>query len=58
MKHGNGTWKDPEGLPSTSSLTALFGAAYATLTGCTLKIVHNPDFLLEKAVTDMAAALR
>lgn len=35
-----------------------FGASYATLTGCTVKIIHNQDFLLDRAVTDMADVLR
>ena len=34
------------------------GAAYAMLTGCTVKIVKNPDFLLERAVEDMKEILR
>jgi adenylate kinase len=34
------------------------GAAYAMLTGCTVKIVKNPDFLLEKGVEDMKDILR
>src|SRR5512136_1134677 len=33
-------------------------AAYAMLTGCTVKIVTNADFLLERAALDMAAILR
>jgi len=33
-------------------------AAYAMLTGCTVKIVINADFLLEHAADDMAAVLR
>ncbi len=33
-------------------------AAYAMMTGCTVKIVTNPDFLLERAVLDMAELLR
>ena len=33
-------------------------AAYAMLTGCTIKIVVNADHLLEKATEDMAAVLR
>ena len=33
-------------------------AAYAMLTGCTIKIVINADFLLERAAEDMAAVLR
>jgi adenylate kinase len=33
-------------------------AAYAMLTGCTVKIVINADFLLERAAEDLAAVLR
>ena len=33
-------------------------AAYAMLTGCTVKMVINADFLLERAAEDMAAVLR
>jgi adenylate kinase len=33
-------------------------ASYAMLTGCTIKIVTNADFLLERAADDMAAVLR
>ena len=33
-------------------------AAYAMLSGCTVKIVINADFLLERAAEDMAAVLR
>lgn len=33
-------------------------AAYGMLTGCTIKIVKNPDFLLERAVEEMVQTLR
>jgi adenylate kinase len=33
-------------------------AAYAMLTGCTIKIVINADFLLDKGAGDLAAVLR
>ncbi|WP_321505136.1 adenylate kinase [uncultured Methanoregula sp.] len=33
-------------------------AAYATLTGCTIKIITNPDFLLERASSELAEVLR
>ncbi|KUG20406.1 MAG: adenylate kinase [Methanomicrobiaceae archaeon] len=33
-------------------------AAYAMLTGCTVKIVRNEDFLLDRAVREMADILR
>jgi len=35
-----------------------FAAAYAMLTGCTIKIVINADFLLDRAAEDMATVLR
>ena len=33
-------------------------AAYGMVTGCTVKIVKNQDFLLDRAIADMADALR
>jgi adenylate kinase len=33
-------------------------ASYSMLTGCTVKIVINADFLLERAALDMADILR
>jgi adenylate kinase len=33
-------------------------AAYGMVSGCTVKIVKNQDFLLERAVDEMAEALR
>ena len=33
-------------------------AAYGMMTGCTVKIVKNQDFLLDRAIADMADALR
>lgn len=33
-------------------------SAIGTLTGCTVKIVKNQDFLLDQAIQEMAAALR
>ncbi|RPJ51364.1 MAG: adenylate kinase [Methanobacteriota archaeon] len=33
-------------------------AAYSMVTGCTVKIVKNQDYLLDRAVTDMADVLR
>jgi adenylate kinase len=33
-------------------------AAYGMVTGCTVKIVKNQDFLLDRAIGDMAEALR
>ena len=35
-----------------------FAASYATLTGCTVKIIINADFLLEKGAGDLAEVLR
>jgi adenylate kinase len=33
-------------------------ASYAMLTGCTIKMITNADFLLDRAADDMAAVLR
>ncbi|MFA4878151.1 MAG: adenylate kinase [Methanoregula sp.] len=33
-------------------------AAYAMLTGCTIKIITNPDFLLERSSLELAEVLR
>jgi adenylate kinase len=33
-------------------------ASYAMITGCTIKIITNADFLLDRAADDMAAVLR
>ena len=33
-------------------------AAYSMVSGCTVKIVKNQDFLLDRAIADMAEALR
>ena len=33
-------------------------ASYAMLTGCTIKIITNADFLLDRAAEDMASVLR
>ncbi len=33
-------------------------ASYSMVTGCTVKIVRNQDFLLDRAIADMADALR
>jgi len=46
------------GIAEHQGLNRSFGASYATITGCTLKIIRNQDFLLDRAVTDMADALR
>jgi adenylate kinase len=51
--------------PDTSREIALhqeynraMAAAYSMVSGCTVKIVKNQDFLLDRAVADMAEALR
>jgi adenylate kinase len=33
-------------------------AAYAMVTGCTIRIITNPDFLLERSSTELAEVLR
>jgi adenylate kinase len=33
-------------------------AAYAMITGCTIKIITNPDFLLERSSSELAEVLR
>jgi adenylate kinase len=33
-------------------------AAYAVVTGCTIRIINNPDFLLERSSTELANVLR
>jgi adenylate kinase len=33
-------------------------ASYAMVSGCTVKIINNPDFLLEKALADLVEVLR
>jgi adenylate kinase len=35
-----------------------FAASYSMLTGCTVKIITNPDFLLDKAVDELVKTLR
>ena len=53
--------RDKEGARSIAEhqqFNRSFAAAYAMLTGCTVKIVINADFLLERAAEDMAAVLR
>jgi adenylate kinase len=46
------------GIAEHQQFNRSFGASYAMFTGCTIAIVHNPDFLLEKAVKDMTDILR
>jgi adenylate kinase len=53
--------RDKEGARSIAEhqqFNRSIAAAYAMLTGCTVKIVINADFLLERAAEDMAAVLR
>ncbi len=53
--------RDMEGARSISEhqqFNRSIAAAYAMVTGCSVKIVVNPDFLLERAVLDMAELLR
>jgi adenylate kinase len=53
--------RDKEGARSIAEhqqFNRSIAAAYAMLTGCTVKIVINADFLLERAADDMAAVLR
>jgi adenylate kinase len=46
------------GIAEHQQFNRSFGASYAMVTGCTVKIIHNQDFLLDRAVTDMADVLR
>ena len=53
--------RDKEGARSIAEhqqFNRSIAAAYAMLTGCTVKIVINADFLLDRAAEDMAAVLR
>jgi len=53
--------RDMEGVKSIiehQQFNRSIAAAYAMLTGCTVKIVTNADFLLDRAVEDMAVLLR
>jgi adenylate kinase len=53
--------RDKEGARSIAEhqqFNRSIAAAYAMLTGCTVKIVINADFLLERAAEDMASVLR
>lgn len=53
--------RDVEGSKSIAEhqeMNRAFAAAYSMLTGCTVKIITNADFLLDKAVEDLAAVLR
>ncbi len=46
------------GIAEHQQFNRSFGAAYAMVTGCTVKIIKNQDFLLERAIMDMADVLR
>lgn len=53
--------RDLEGSKSIAEhqeMNRAFAAAYSMLTGCTVKIITNADFLLDKAVDELAATLR
>lgn len=53
--------RDMEGAKSIAEhqeMNRSFAAAYSMLTGCTVKIITNADFLLDKAVESLAAVLR
>ena len=53
--------RDMEGAKSIAEhqeMNRAFAAAYAMLTGCTVKIIVNADFLLDKAVEELTATLR
>lgn len=53
--------RDMEGARSIAEhqeMNRAFAASYAMLTGCTVKIITNADYLLEKAVEDLTATLR
>ena len=53
--------RDKEGSKSIAEhqqFNRSIAAAYAMLTGCTIKIIVNADFLLDRGAEDMAAVLR
>ncbi|HJJ54984.1 MAG TPA: adenylate kinase [Methanocorpusculum sp.] len=53
--------RDVEGSHSIAEhqeMNRAFAAAYSVLTGCTVKIIINSDFLLDKAVDELVAILR
>jgi adenylate kinase len=56
-----GRVRDMEGskfIAEHQDMNRAFAASYAMLTGCTVKIIVNADFLLDKAVEDLSAILR
>ncbi len=53
--------RDVEGARSIAEhqeMNRAFAAAYSMLTGCTVKIITNADFLVDKAVDALVATLR
>jgi adenylate kinase len=53
--------RDKEGSRSISEhqqFNRSIAAAYAVVTGCTIRIINNPDFLLERSSTELANVLR
>ncbi|MHC1626299.1 MAG: adenylate kinase [Methanoculleaceae archaeon] len=53
--------RDMEGsraIASHQQFNRAIAASYAMMTGCTVKIVKNQDFLLDQAIEELAAALR
>jgi adenylate kinase len=46
------------GIAEHQQFNRAIAAAYAMVTGCTIKYITNADFLLEKAAVDLAAVLR
>jgi adenylate kinase len=53
--------RDMEGSRSIAEhqeMNRAFAASYSMLTGCTIKIITNPDFLLDKAVDELVKTLR
>jgi adenylate kinase len=47
-----------KGIAEHQMMNRAFGAAYATLTGCTVKCITNADCLLDNAVEELAKTLR
>ncbi|MEA2034999.1 MAG: adenylate kinase [Euryarchaeota archaeon] len=46
------------GIESHQQFNRFMAASYAMVTGCTVKIIMNSDFLLENAIADMVDLLR
>jgi adenylate kinase len=46
------------GIAEHQQFNRFIAAAYSMFTGCSIKYITNADFLLDKAVEDMAAVLR